>query len=182
MSLPSKPTRNVLTTLALLGLLAGSCAATSEPEDELKSAIVLSFLRYSDWPRPATADAPLTVGVLGRPSLAQVLHAALDGKVVNNRPIRVLEIKSAVEPRNCEVLYVASDRTAEIKQALAEARSTHALTIGESEQFLDDGGAVNLLLVDGHMSFEVSLPALAGAGVEISSKLLRYGQIKGRRP
>ena len=172
----------VLASLVLLGLLASYCAATSEPKDELKSAIVLSFLRYSEWPQGASADAPLTVRVVGRPSLAQVLRQALDGKVVNNRTIRVLEIKSAAEPRGYEVLYVASDRAAEIKQALAEARSTHALTIGESDQFLDDGGAVNLLLVDGHMSFEVSLPALAGSGVEISSKLLRYGQIKGRRP
>jgi hypothetical protein len=102
--------------------------------------------------------------------------------VVNERPIRVLEIKSAAEPHGCEVLYVASDKRAEIKQALAEARSARSLTIGESDHFLDDGGAVNLLLVDGHMSFEVNLQALAGAGVEISSKLLRYGQIRGRRP
>jgi hypothetical protein len=172
----------VLASFALLGLLAGYCAATSDPEDELKSAIVLSFLRYSEWPHGASYDAPLTVGVVGRSSFAQVLRRALDGKVVNNRSIRVLELKSAAEPRGYEVLYVASDRTAEIKQALAEARSTHALTVGESDQFLDEGGAVNLLLVDGHMSFEVSLQALAGAGVEISSKLLRYGQIKGRRP
>jgi hypothetical protein len=181
MCLPLKRTR-ILLSLALFGLLVSSSANTAEPEDELKSAIVLSFLRYSEWPQPASADTPLTVGVLGRLSLAQVLRRSLDGKVVNGRPIRVLEIKSAAVPHDCEVLYVASDRSSEIKPALAEARSAHALTIGESERFLEYGGAVNLLSVDGHMSFEVNLQALGGTGIEISSKLLRYGQVKGSRP
>ena len=181
MRVPPNRTR-ILTSLALFGLLVSSRAATSEPEDELKSAIVLSFFRYSDWPKPASADAPLTMEVLGRPSLAQVLRRALDGKIVNGRTIRVLESKSVVGPHDCQVLYMASDKSSEIKPALAEARAAHALTIGESDRFLEYGGAVNLLLVDGHMSFEVNLQAVADTGIEISSKLLRYGQIKGRRP
>lgn len=182
MWLPGRRTR-VLTGLALFGLLVSSRANTSEPEDELKSAIVLSFLRYSEWPHPAaSADAPLTVEVLGRPSLARLLHRALDGKVVNGRLVRVLEGNSATEAHDCQVLYVAGDKSSEIKRALAEARSTRALTIGESDRFLDYGGAVNLLSIDGHMSFEVNLQALGGTGIEISSKLLRYGQIRGRRP
>jgi hypothetical protein len=158
-----------------------SRAATSEPEDELKSAIVLSFLRYSEWPHSTSADTAVTVGVIGRPSLAEVLRRALDGQVVNGRPIRVLEIKSN-ETHSYQVLYVASDKSAEIKQAVAGARSAHALTIGESDRFLDCGGVVNLSLVDGHMSFEVNLQALASTGITISSKLLRYGQITGRLP
>jgi hypothetical protein len=46
---------------------------------------------------------------------------------------------------------------------------------------LDSGGAVNLLVIDGHMSFEVSLEALDRSGVSISSKLLRFGQIRSRK-
>lgn len=168
-------------SLALIGLLSTLRGATSEPEDELKSAIVLSFLRYSEWPGGAPAAGPLTVGVLGRPSFTQVLRGLLDGKTVNNRPIRVIEIKTMSEPHCCQVIYVAIEKGADIKKALADARPTRALTIGESERFLEYGGAVNLLQVDGHMGFEVNLEALGLTGVEISSKLLRYGQVKGKR-
>ena len=68
----------------------------------------------------------------------------------------------------------------QVRQTLAGARAAHALTIGETGRFLEDGGAVNLLFVDGHMSFEVSVEALDRAGVSISSTLLRYGQVKVR--
>jgi prepilin-type processing-associated H-X9-DG protein len=53
--------------------------------------------------------------------------------------------------------------------------------VGETDRFLDYGGAVNLLLVDGHMGFEVNLEAVKRCGVEISSTLLRFGQIRRKR-
>ena len=75
---------------------------------------------------------------------------------------------------------MATDNNNEVRQTLAGLRTSHALTIGETNRFLEYGGAVNLLFVDGHMSFEVNLEALDRAGVSISSTLLRYGQVKAR--
>jgi hypothetical protein len=158
-----------------------SAGVDAEAEEELKSVVVKNFLRYSTWPETAPANGPLTVGVLGRTSFAQVLHALLDGKPVNGRLVQVIELKSSSDSRRCHLVYLATDKNAEIKQTLQSVRSTHTLTIGEDDKFLDYGGAVNLLLIDGHMGFEVSLEALDHAGVEISSKLLRLGQIKRRR-
>jgi hypothetical protein len=152
------------------------------PEDELKSAIILTFLRYSEWPGRAGPDLPLTVGVLGRPGLVPVLRRTLEGKPVNNRTVRVIELKSLSDPQCCQVVYLATDKAAEIQQALNSARSSRILTIGEADRFLEYGGAVNLMVVDGHMAFEVNLNALEQSGVSISSKLLRYGQVRGRPP
>jgi hypothetical protein len=168
--------------VALLAILPVLPAIASEPEDELKSAIVLSFLRYSEWPEPVPAGQPLTVGVIGRSSILPVLRKALEGKLVNSRPVRILAVKTLLDPGCCQVIYLATGKAAEIQQALIGARSVHVLTIGESDRFLEYGGAVNLILVDGHMSFEVNLDALGRSGVTISSKLLRYGQVNGRRP
>ena len=186
MRLRRKTIRSLLAVplLAILPVLfATASEPPSDPVDELKSAIVLSFLRYSEWPEPAPAGQPLTVGVIGRPSLVLVLRRALEGKLVNSRPVRILEVKIPLaDPHCCQVIYLATGKSAEIQQALAGAQSGHALTIGEAGRFLEYGGAVNLILVDGRISFEVSLDALGRSGVVISSKLLRYGQVKGRPP
>jgi hypothetical protein len=179
MSLGAQATRWVLAA-PLLAILSVLFANASEPEDELKSAIVLSFLRYSEWPEAAPAGQPLTVGVIGRPSLLPVLRRVLEGKLVNGRPVHILEVKTLSDPHCCQVIYLATGNSAEIQQTLAGARSVHTLTIGEAGRFLEYGGAVNLILVDGRMTFEVNLDALGRSGVAISSKLLRYGQVKGR--
>lgn len=167
-----------LGSVAIFGLSAGPAA---EGQDELKSVIVKNFLRYSTWPETGSTNGPITVGVLGRPSFAQVLHEFLDGKPVNGRTVQIVELKPNSDLRRCQLIYIATDKTSEIRQALQSVRSVHTLTIGEDDRFLDYGGAVNLLLIDGHMGFEVSLESLNRSGVEISSRLLRLGEIRRGR-
>jgi hypothetical protein len=168
--------------LVLLGVPAGgSRLLAADPDDELKSAIVLSFLRYSTWRQLPAASEPLTVGVVGRSSMSQSLRRLFEGKSVSGRSLRAEDITGTVDPHCCQVIYFATAMGAEIKHALLGLESAQSLTIGESDKFLEYGGAVNLVPVEGHMSFEVSLDAVGRTGVEISSKLLRFGQIKKGR-
>jgi len=161
---------------ALTAAMAAVAMTAGDPEDELKSVAVLSFLRYSDWPQ--TADGAVTVGVVGRPAFAQVLGRTLEGKSVANRPLRLAEITAATDLRCCQLIYVATAKSGEMHQVLANARGAHTLTIGESDRFLEAGGAVSLFFVDGHIGFEASLEALDRAGITVSSNLLRLGQIR----
>ena len=161
--------------LALLPFLAIAPLTATEPEDELKSATVLTFIRHSEW-RKDTAG-PISVAVLGRPAMARTLRRSLEGRTASNRPIHIVDANASADLNACHVVYIASDNSKEVLQILAGLRASHALTIGESGRFLEFGGAVNLLIVDGHMSFEVSRDAIEHAGVTISSTLLRYGQV-----
>jgi len=173
----SNPARLIACLVLVSGVLAAS-PADSEPEDALKSVVVLNFLRYTAW---RESMGPLTVGIVGRSSVLAPFRQLLQGKSVNGRVLHVVEIKGTPpDPRCCQVLYVATDNAARIRQVLSGARGAHILTIGETDKFLDYGGAVNLMLVDGHIGFEVNLEALEGCGVEISSRLLHLGQIRGK--
>jgi len=114
--------------------------------------------------------------------MIRTLHRMLDGKTANNRAILVIDVKTSAELSSCQVLYVATRNQQEILHALAGLGGLHTLTIGESSRFLELGGAVNLVFLDDHMSFEVSLPVLDRIGVSISPTLLRYGQLRARPP
>jgi len=166
--------------LALLVQPAAMMAATDavDPEDELKAATVLAFLQNAKWPDSDPAGANVTLGVLGRPAFFQVLRRSLEGKPVGGRPVRVVELTQSIDPKCCQALYIATDRKADIHRALASAAAGHMLTIGEANRFLDDGGAISIFLVDGHMAFEVSMAALEQCRVAISSKLLRFGRVR----
>lgn len=163
--------------MACLGLLC-SAAVSAEPEDELKAAAVLSFLRYSTWPL-LPADG-VTVAVVGKPAFAQVLARTLEGKSVANHPVHVVELSPGSDFRDCQVVYIATGKHSEIRQALAGAGASHVLTIGEADRFLDLGGAVHLFLSEGHINFETSIDTVERSGVSISSRLLRLGQVRDR--
>lgn len=170
----------LLASLAMAALVPSGGLA-DQPEDELKAAVVLSFLRYTEWNQTLPAAAPLTVGVLGRSAFADVLRRSLEGKPVNDHPVQVVELKSAAEPHVCQIVYFANDKSVDVKAALHTPTLARALTIGETRDFLEWGGAVNLFVLDGHMAFEVSLGTLEHSGVNISSRLLRFGQIRNRK-
>ena len=162
-----------------LGTSGWMSLPAADPADELKAAIVLSFLNYAEWSPAPPAGAPLTVGVYGRPAFAQILRRTLEGRTVNGRLVHVTEIGAAGKPC-CRVVYLAGSRAQDIRPVMQELQSCRALVMGESNEFLEWGGGVNLWLIDGRMTFEVNLPALQQNGVAISSRLLRFGQI--RRP
>ena len=168
-----------LAAMALPLVLAVSCPASSTPEDELKSAAVLSFLRYSEW--PATPSGAITVGVFGRADFAQALDHTLEGKLINNRPVHLVTIERSSDLHCCQLVYIATSKSADVRQILSSTATVHVLAMGEIDRFLDYGGAINLFLIDGHIGFEVSLEAVDRSGVTVSSRILRLGQIRDFR-
>ena len=150
-----------------------------ESEDVVKSVAVLNFIRYSTWPSP-TVD-PLVVGVAGRTSFFNALRATLQNRPINGRTVRVVELKNITEAQTCQLIYLATERASELQAFLSSTVVSHALTIGESDRFLDLGGAVNFYLTDGHIAFEASLDAIEKTGIQISSNLLRVGQVRSRK-
>ena len=166
--------------LSLLTVSGIPLRGGADAEDELKCATLLAFVQNTHWVEPPAANSPLSVGVVGRVAFLRLLRASMEGKTVSGHPLQVVEMSVPADPNCCQVLYFATDKPAEIRSVLQTFSSAHVLTIGETDGFLAQGGAVNLFLLDGHMAFEVSLGALGRAGIEISSKLLRFGQIRDR--
>jgi len=153
-----------------------SAIPAADSEDELKAATVWLFVQYSQLaPNP---DGTIGVCVSGRPSFAQTLRHTLEGKVANGHPVKVAELKT--DPRACQVVYFAMDRSDDLKRGLQSAQALHALTIGEADRFLEYGGAVTLFIVDGHIGFETSVESLGHSGIVISSNLLKFGQVRNR--
>lgn len=169
-----------LAVLSLAAVFALVLRGGVEAEDELKSATLLAFVQNTHWLDELAPDTPLSLGVVGRAAFLHCLQTRIEGKSVSGHPLRVLAINGPVDSRCCQVIYFATDKPAEIKPVLQSFSSSQVLTIGETDGFLEEGGAVNLFLMDGHMAFEVSLETLGRAGIEVSSKLLRFGQIRGR--
>jgi hypothetical protein len=167
----------------LLAAASVSPGATeiAEPEDQLKAATVLAILQNSKW-AAENGKQQLVVCVWGRQAIIDALRQTLDGKIVNGRTVRVTAATAAMDTRCCQVMYMGTGRKAEMQRLLPGAAANRSLTIGEDDRFLDSGGDLNLYIADGHMAFEANLPALEETGVSISSKLLRFGRVRGKTP
>ncbi|MDP2052909.1 MAG: YfiR family protein [Acidobacteriota bacterium] len=160
-----------LITACFLVLSAGPLLSQGGDEQRLKAAFVFRFPQFVTWP-PASTTGRNTVEicVTAAPATADALRDLTSGESLNGRPFVVRENPSVQSLGSCHVLMVTArpDRA-----VMARAAALPILTVGDSETFLDDGGIIQLRLVDRRVRFEISLPAAARAGITLSSQLLR---------
>lgn len=155
----------------LASALLGGQQPPATSEYDLKAAFVYNFIKYVQWPGNATG--PLTVCVAGQnpfgPVFFQTMRDQIDG-----REIRGMEI---YEPQDdCQVIFVPHTAS---RAYVRQARGKPVLLVGESPDFLRDGGIINFVRDGTKLQFEIDVDAAVRAGLTISPSLLRLRRISG---
>jgi hypothetical protein len=153
-------------------LSAQDAPTASEPE--IKAAFVFNFARFIEWPVDSFAgtDAPFVVGVLGDDPVSNDLTRLYSAKTVSSRSFRIRKLAHGQDLRGCQILFIGASEKKEALAILQSLRGTSVLTIGDTEGFIRQGGAVRFFILDGRMRFEINLDATARAKLNVSSKLL----------
>jgi hypothetical protein len=160
------------------GLLAGLLliAQLAHPEiyreEAVKAAFLNRFTGYIEWPSAALASSSFTIAVLGGGEVADELSKLTAQRSIKNRPARVLKVRSADQATDAHILYVGPEYAGDLRSVVRTLTSRPVLIVTDSASGLDDGSAVNFMLVDRRVRFEVSLSAAHRAGIKISSDLL----------
>jgi hypothetical protein len=167
------PWRLAAVTLALCGS-AGASAQGVSPEYQLKAAFVSKFPEFTEWP-PHALNARKTIDIcVARPSpFGGTLSEFAAAEVIGGRPLQVREIAGPTDVPSCLVLFIPARSAGAQRDLLASAQKAPVLTVGESTAFIDQGGIINLRMVDGRVRFDVNVGAANRAGVRLSSQLLR---------
>jgi hypothetical protein len=146
-------------------------AADQYREDAIKAAFLYRFTGYIEWPASTATRDEFTIAVMGSDAVADELAKLLPGRDVKGTPIRVRQIHSMKEVGDAKILYVGSEVTGDVRELIAHAPA-HVLVVTDRGDGLDDGSAVNFMLVDRRVRFEISLNAAERQGLKVSSELL----------
>lgn len=170
------PTRT-LAFLAVLAALWPVPAAAELSEAEVKAGFVYNFAKYTEWPPEARArGGALRVCVSGPANdFASALAQLRTRPPINGRAVEVTRVQRPALVRDCHVLVVcAQDRVGH--EWIAAAEGLPILTVGDAAGFAAAGGAIGLYLDGDKLRFEVNPGVAAGAGLKLSSHLLRLGR------
>jgi hypothetical protein len=151
------------------------------PEADLKAAVLYNFTKYVEWPAEAfgSADAPLVVGVYGDESFTKTLRTLLADKTAHKRPFTVRRLTSNTDAKSCHILFFQANESRRLGGQLYDTiKRSPILTVGESEEFMEQGGMVHLYTEDKQMRFEVHPPTAENAKLTVSSRLLRLAKIR----
>lgn len=167
--------------LGLACLLQAQSRQPAPGEAQIKAAFVYNFAKFVEWPDEAASPAaPMLVGVVGDPQLADVVGETLQGKNVRGHPFLVRHFPSPENLALCHILLVTSQDTLAVQRTLHTARASPTLTIGDLPGFSDQGGVIELVLEDNKFRFEINAGAARRSGLKVSSRLLRLARsVKG---
>jgi hypothetical protein len=153
---------------------------TAVPEEQLKAAFIYNFARFVEWPTNAFSNdsAPLVLGVLGDEEFASKLNSLLKDKKAHNRSFVVRKLGSPSDASTCQIVFVARGDARKTPQAIEAAHGKATLFVGESDDFLANGGMINIVQDEKkkQLSFDINPQAAEKVNLTISSHLLRLAR------
>jgi len=173
----------------LSGLLLLCCPSTRSAEEvslseyEVKAALLFKFVRYSDWPATAFqgANSPYVIGVAGRDPFSKELEKVFEGKTVKGRSFLIRRVGNEQEMRGCHLLFVSSSERRRLRDLLLKIDGAPVLTVGESPDFLEQGGAINFLIKDESVRFDINLEPARSARLKLDANLLKVAaSVRGK--
>lgn len=162
----------VLAAMLCLVFTSQSQAADESLEYQVKSAFLLNFTKFIEWPSAAfeAPDSPIAICILGEDPFGVTLDQIVAGEVVNNRKVTVVRVRRAPASKTCQVLFL--NRPEKEVASLLPSLEAGVLTVGEGESFIRDGGMIAFVIENRRVRFSANQTAAESAGLKISARLL----------
>ena len=171
---------------AAIAMLLGCSVCTLMPfagaqenttEYELKATYLRRVPSFVEWPISGNAQQVVTPGsirlcVVGNYSFGPMLAQEAQRSAVGGKKMEVQWIRKGLELNGCQIIFVSGSERKRYVTILEAAKGINALTIGETDGFLQAGGMVQLNYEDAILKFVVNLSAARAARLKMDARLL----------
>jgi hypothetical protein len=167
-----------LFSCAVLGFAPASLEAQVQraevSESSVKAAFLYKFAGYVEWPEAAFAspDAPFVIGVTGADEVAAELTKIVSGRSVDGHPVVVKRLRDGEALKGMHLVFAGKGEGPRLPALLRNAQQQGVLAVTESERALELGSAINFVVAEDRVGFEVSLDSAEKSGHRISSRML----------
>lgn len=147
-------------------------------EEQQKAIYLRNILGFVQWPANTTASGSRTLQlcVEGDALLAFVLFREFRAVSLNHRRVEVRSLRNERELTGCAVLVIGLLDPKKVARILTAATETQVMTFGQTDGFLEAGGAVQITRKQGAFQFAVNLKATNKARVKLDARLLEMAK------
>jgi prepilin-type processing-associated H-X9-DG protein len=178
--------RRLLQLLTVLcPLLLAACPQWASADEDaaalernVKAAFIYKFAAYVEWPSTAFADAesPIVIGVAGDDAMAAEVARITASRQIGGRPFTVRQVGDADSLNGLHILFVARADSARLGQFVKVLQSRPTLVVTDGDGARAHGSAINFLMVDGRVRFNIANDEAEKRGIKLSSRLLSVAQ------
>jgi hypothetical protein len=149
-------------------------AQSAADEYQVKAAFLFHFAQFVDWPGDVlnARDPSLKLCILDDEPRRQELQSTIEGKTIGSRLFHVRLIGQPQDIQGCNILFLSRDETRRQTAILKSLHGIPVLTVGETSNFLSDGGMIRFHIEEDKIRFDINLEAAESSHLKISSRLL----------
>jgi hypothetical protein len=134
-----------------------------------QSMFIYNFSRLIEWP-VSYKSGPFIIATMGS-GLTSELNNYTKGKRVGSQVIEVKQFKNPEDITKCHILFVPFSRTKQMNEILTKLSGQNTLIIAEKNGAIDEGAAINFVIVGDKLKFELKPENASKYGIKLSSKL-----------
>jgi hypothetical protein len=143
-------------------------------EYQVKAAFLFHFAQFVDWPPGLmnNSDSPLILCIFDDEPSRQDFQSTIEGKAIGARVLHIRQISQSQEVQGCNILFLSRDEVQRQTAILRSLRGMPVLTVGETDDFLSNGGMIRFHLDQDKIRFDINLDGAESSHLKISSRLL----------
>lgn len=135
-----------------------------------QTLFIYNFALLTEWPQQYR-NGPFIIGVIGESDIFNELKSYTADKRVGSQQIKVMQFDSAEEITTCHMLFIPFSQTRLISKINTHLNGNSTLLITEKNGALNAGSAINFIIIQEKMKFEISIENANKNGIRISSEL-----------
>ncbi|MBN2214236.1 MAG: YfiR family protein [Bacteroidales bacterium] len=135
-----------------------------------QAMFIYNFSRLIEWPASYKTGS-FVIGILGTGEIISELQTYTTGKRVGTQQIVVKQYKEPGEVDKCHILFVTFAKTKIMGDLTNSMGNKSTLIITEKSGAVDEGSAINFLVIGDKLKFEISEKNATRYGIKYSSKL-----------
>ena len=158
--------------LALIIVISSVNVAQAEIDNSpaIKTGFLYNFFKFLEWPNPGDSYRLCATSNTGLESFL----ITLDAKLVNNKPIKVFTNVENQALKNCDLVFIGPNENAvEINAIL---HGLPIVTVSDNQDFIEQGGMIELLEIENRLAFELNMDTAKTAGIHISAQMLKLAK------
>ncbi|HLO57161.1 MAG TPA: YfiR family protein [Bacteroidales bacterium] len=160
--------KKISTLLIAILITTSAYMQTSIPKAQ--SLFIYNFSRMIEWPA-SYRTGNFIIGILGTSEVAGELESYTKGKKVGAQDIQVIRYKTPQEIQQCHILFVPFVRTKQLPEVVSLLAGKSTLIITEKTGALTEGSAINFVILEDKMKFELKAENANKFGIKFSAKL-----------
>jgi hypothetical protein len=139
---------------------------------------IYNFTKLIDYPDENKSDN-FIIGIVGASSTFEDIKSLFSGKTLGNgQKFIIQKFKSVTEITNCHILFITYTNSKELTNILTKVQNSNTLIITEQSGAINKGSAINFVVINEKLKFELKTENAINHQVKVSSKLneLSYEQ------